>query len=185
MAGWYRHMTRWLAPATPVLLVSRPQDAMKLDSLAKWRPGRPTVAQFDSAATGRTPGRCKTSSTPAAPLGSMHGWRRNEPHPVAYRHSAQGRPIQRWSVRRLSPTPRPQDACGRQLQALRATMQHCCRSGNEVNWPRRRCSSRHRAFLQYQQSCRLGQGLVFTTQLLLQLPDALLVRLGLCLLRLL
>ena len=29
MAGWYRHMTRWLAPATPVLLVSRPQDAIE------------------------------------------------------------------------------------------------------------------------------------------------------------
>ena len=29
MTGWCRHMTRWLAPATPVLLVSRPQDAIE------------------------------------------------------------------------------------------------------------------------------------------------------------
>ncbi|OEG06371.1 hypothetical protein BFG06_18485 [Aeromonas caviae] len=27
--GGYRHMTRWLATATPVLLVSRPQDAIE------------------------------------------------------------------------------------------------------------------------------------------------------------
>ena len=35
----------WLAPATPVLLVSRPQDAMKLDSLAvaPWSASRGTI----------------------------------------------------------------------------------------------------------------------------------------------
>lgn len=149
-------------------------------------PGRPAVAQFDSAATRRTPGYCRRPARPAAPLGSMHEQVWNEPHPVAYRHSAQGRPTSAGACADSAPTPRPQDACGRQLQALRATMQRIAAAlatrsvvlvdvapvGIEL-------------FLQYQQSCRLGQGLVFAPQLLLQLPDTLLVRFGLCLLRLL
>ncbi len=98
----------------------------------------------------------------------------------------QARPTSAGACADSAPTPRPQDACGRQLQALRATMQRIAAAlatrsvvlvdvapvGIEL-------------FLQYQQSCRLGQGLVFAPQLLLQLSDTLLVRFGLCLLRLL
>ncbi len=113
------------------------------------------------------------------------GWRRaNRIQPPIGTQLRHGQPA--LERRRLSPNT---SAAGC-LRAPASSASHhhatyCCRSGNEVNRPRRRCSSRHRAFLQYQQRCRLGQGLVFASQLLLQLPDALLVRLGLRLLRLL
>ena len=107
-------------------------------------------------------------SRAAALLGSRHGLVWDERHPVAYRHKAQARPTSAGACANSAPTPRRPAACGRQLQALRATMQRIAAAlatrsvvlvdvapvGIEL-------------FLQYQQSCRLGQGLVFTTQLLL------------------
>ena len=124
MTGWCRHTTRWLAPATPVLLVSRPQDAIEARLAGQVTP---LVGQPWYDLTRRQRGELLAIADVQHGLPLLWtqgmGWRRaNRIRPPIGTQLRLGQPaLERCAD--SAPTPRPQDACGRQLQALRATMQ--------------------------------------------------------------
>ena len=74
------------------------------------------------------------------------GWRRGEPHPAAHRHSAQARPT---SAGRCADSPQHlgrRMLAGASFKRFAPPCNVLLPLWHEVNRPRRRCSSRHRAF---------------------------------------
>ena len=119
------------------------------------------MVRFDLAATRRTPGYCRRPARPAASWTQGVGWR--EGRTASGRPSAlsfQGSANQRWSVRRLSPTPRPQwMLAGASSQALRATMQRIAAALATRSIGLVDVAPVGIELLQYQQSCRPARAL--------------------------
>ena len=143
-------------------------------------PCRPVAARSDLAVTRQIPGCCTRPAQLAVLPGSTRGLALAVWLPAVDPHRAPAQPTSAGACADLSPTPLPPDVCEPQRRAPRSTMQQIAAvlaTGSIVLVVVAPVSIE--LFLQYQQGCRLGQGFVFTTQLLLQVPDPFLIRLGL------